>query len=104
MEQQGITIEDLETPIFNDKEDELMEPNAETIAEEVAPKVEKIPLPKIATLDDLKSLLRKDPFIIADQNILLALFGKKELDTVFEQLMEEQGAELMEEEEIEPKQ
>ena len=68
------------------------------------PKVEKIPLPKIATLDDLKSLLRKDPFIIADQNILLALFGKKELDTVFEQLMEEQGAELMEEEEIEPKQ
>ena len=104
MEQQGITVEDLETPIFNDKEDELMEPNAETIAEEVAPKVEKIPLPKIATLDDLKSLLRKDPFIIADQNILLALFGKKELDTVFEQLMEEQGAEPMEEEEIEPKQ
>ena len=78
--------------------------NTETNGEEVAPKVEKIPLPKIATLDDLKSLLRKDPFIIADQNILLALFGKKELDTVFEQLMEEQGAELMEEEEIEPKQ
>ena len=102
LEQQGITDEDLETPIFNDKDGELMESNAEVIAEKVAPKVEEIPLPQIETLDDLKSLLRKDPFIIADQNILLALFGKKELDAVFEKLMEEQGAELMEEEKIEP--
>ena len=104
LEQQGISIDSLQLPVFNKREDELMGLNTETNGEEVAPKVEKIPLPKIATLDDLKSLLRKDPFIIADQNILLALFGKKELDAVFEQLMEEQGAELMEEEEIEPKQ
>ena len=93
LEQQGITDEDLETTIFNNKEYEFMEPNAETIENEVAEKVEEIPLPKIETLDDLKTLLRKDPFIIADQNILRALFGKKEL----EQLMEETGAELMEE-------
>ena len=97
LEQQGITVDSLQLPIFNEKDGEFLELNAETIEKEVAEKVEEIPLPNIATLDDLKTLLRKDPFVIADQNILLALFGKKELDRVFEQLMEAPGAEPIEE-------
>ena len=96
LEQQGITVDSLQLPIFNDKDGEFSELNAETIEKEVAEKVEEIPLPNIATLDDLKTLLRKDPFVIADQNILLALFGKKELDSLFEQQMEESEAEQTE--------
>lgn len=102
LEQQDISVDSLQLPIFNDKEGEFMEPNAEAIEEEIAEKVEEIPLPQIETLNDLKTLLRKNPFIIMDQNILLALFGKKELDSLFEQLMDKQGTELMEEEKIEP--
>lgn len=102
LEQQGITVDSLQLPIFSDKDGEFMELNAEVVEEAAAPKVEEIPLPKIETLDDLKTLLRKDPFVIADQNILLALFGKKELDSLFEQLMEAPEAEPMEEEKIEP--
>tara|TARA_B110000114_G_scaffold152419_1_gene164142 strand:+ start:121 stop:783 length:663 start_codon:yes stop_codon:yes gene_type:complete len=98
MEQQGITNEDLENPILNDMEGELIAMNTEMNETEVAAKIEEIPLPKIENLDALKALVRKDPYIINDQNILLALFGQDELDSLFEQLMQESIAEPIEEE------
>ena len=98
LEQQGITNEDLENPILNDMEGELIAMNTEMNETEVAAKIEEIPLPKIENLDALKALVRKDPYIINDQNILLALFGQDELDSLFEQLMQESIAEPIEEE------
>ena len=89
LEQQGITNEDLENPILNDMEGELIAMNTEMNETEVAAKIEEIPLPKIENLDALKALVRKDPYIINDQNILLALFGQEGLDSLFEQLMQE---------------
>lgn len=97
MELQGISVDSLQLSIFDDKDDaELIDPNVETVGVEVVEKVEEKPLPNIATLEDLKALLRKDPFIITDQNILMALFGKEDLDSVFEQLMKEEGVEQIE--------
>ena len=96
LEQQGITNEDLENPILNDMEGELIAMNTEMNETEVAAKIEEIPLPKIENLDALKALVRKDPYIINDQNILLALFGQDELDSLFEQLMQETVAEPIE--------
>ena len=98
LEQQGITNEDLENPILDDMEGELIAMNTEMNETEVAAKIEEIPLPKIENLDALKALVRKDPYIINDQNILLALFGQDELDSLFEQLMQESIAEPIEEE------
>ena len=89
LEQQGITNEDLENPILDDMEGELIAMNTEMNETEAAAIIEEIPLPKIENLDALKALVRKDPYIINDQNILLALFGQDELDSLFEQLMQE---------------
>ena len=96
LEQQGITNEDLENPILDDMEGELIAMNTEMNETEVAAIIEEIPLPKIENLDALKALVRKDPYIINDQNILLALFGQDELDSLFEQLMQETVAEPIE--------
>jgi len=91
LEQQGISIDSLQLPVFNKREDELMGLNTETNGEEVAPKMEEIPLPKIEDLDDLKALIRKDPLMISDQKILLALFGQEELENLMNhQFLEEE--------------
>ena len=91
LEQQGISIEDLEPPVFNDTEGELFDPNIQTIEEKDPPKIEEIPLPKIEDLDDLKALIRKDPLMISDQKILLALFGQEELENLMNhQFLEEE--------------
>ena len=96
LEQQGITNEDLENPILDDMEGELIAMNTEMNETEAAAIIEEIPLPKIENLDALKALVRKDPYIINDQNILLALFGQDELDSLFEQLMQESVTEPIE--------
>ena len=101
LEQQGMTPEDLEMPDYNTENGVIEGVGDQISKEEVASKIVEIPLPNIANLDDLKALLRKDPFIIADQNILLALFGKEELDRLFDQLMGEEEAELIETQEKE---
>jgi len=91
LEQQGISKEDLEPPVFNDTEGELFDPNIQTIEEKDPPKIEEIPLPKIEDLDDLKALIRKDPLMISDQKILLALFGQEELENLMNhQFLEEE--------------
>ena len=65
--------------------------NTETIEEKDPPKIEEIPLPKIEDLDDLKALIRKDPLMISDQKILLALFGQEELENLMNhQFLEEE--------------
>ena len=98
MEQQGISMDSLQPSFLNEKEGELIAMNTEMNETEVAAKIEEIPLSKIENLDALKALVRKDPYIINDQNILLALFGQDELDSLFEQLMQESIAEPIEEE------
>ena len=96
LEQQGISIDSLQLPVFNKREDELMGLNTETNGEEVAPKMEEIPLPKIEDLDDLKALIRKDPLMISDQKILLALFGQEELENLMNHQFLEEEAEQKE--------
>ena len=96
LEQQGISMDSLQPSFLNEKEGELIAMNTEMNETEVAAKIEEIPLPKIENLDALKALVRKDPYIINDQNILLALFGQDELDSLFEQLMQETVAEPIE--------
>jgi hypothetical protein len=96
LEQQGISMDSLQPSFLNDMEGELIAMNTEMNETEVAAKIEEIPLPKIENLDALKALVRKDPYIINDQNILLALFGQDELDSLFEQLMQETVAEPIE--------
>ena len=92
LEQQGMSLEGVELSEADVAAVEIgtFEAVADSVSKNtVAVKMEKITMPKIETLDDLKSLLRKDPFIISDQNILLALFGKETLDTLMEQQFEE---------------
>ena len=96
LEQQGISMDSLQPSFLNEKEGELIAMNTEMNETEVAAKIEEIPLPKIENLDALKALVRKDPYIINDQNILLALFGQEGLDSLFEQLMQETVAEPIE--------
>ena len=96
LEQQGISMDSLQPSFLNEKEGELIAMNTEMNETEVAAKIEEIPLPKIENLDALKALVRKDPYIINDQNILLALFGQDELDSLFEQLMQESVTEPIE--------
>ena len=91
LEQQGISIDSLQPPVFNDTERELIASNTETIEEKDPQKIEEIPLPKIEDLDDLKALIRKDPLMISDQKILLALFGQEELENLMNhQFLEEE--------------
>ena len=96
MEQQGISMDSLQPSFLNDMEGEFIAMNTEMNETEVAAKIEEIPLPKIENLDALKALVRKDPYIINDQNILLALFGQEGLDSLFKQLMQETVAEPIE--------
>ena len=96
LEQQGISMDSLQPSFLNDMEGELTALNTEMNETEAAAKTEEIQLPKIENLDALKALVRKDPYIINDQNILLALFGQEGLDSLFEQLMQETVAEPIE--------
>ena len=89
LEQQGISMDSLQPSFLNEKEGELIAMNTEMNETEAAAIIEEIPLPKIENLDALKALVRKDPYIINDQNILLALFGQEGLDSLFEQQMQE---------------
>ncbi|MDC1324789.1 DUF2059 domain-containing protein [Flavobacteriaceae bacterium] len=85
LEQQGISVEDFETPNFDETNDE---PIDLAVAAEDANPVEVAKPLNIASLDDLKALVRKDPFMISDQNVLIALFGQKGLEDLFEQQFE----------------
>jgi len=96
MEQQDILMDSLQPSFLNDMEGELTALNTEMNETEAAAKTEEIQLPKIENLDALKAMVRKDPYIINDQNILLALFGQDELDSLFEQLMQESVPEPIE--------
>ena len=96
MEQQDILMDSLQPSFLNDMEGELTALNTEMNETEAAAKTEEIQLPKIENLDALKAMVRKDPYIINDQNILLALFGQDELDSLFEQLMQESVTEPIE--------
>jgi len=96
LEQQGISIDSLQPPVFNDTERELIASNAETIEKKDPQKIEEIPLPEIEDLDDLKTLIRKDPLMIGDQKILLALFGQEELENLMNHQFLEEEAEQKE--------
>jgi hypothetical protein len=80
MEQQGIFIEEIAAPIY--KDGKLTDTNGLVIEEVAVKTVEKV-FPEIKNLQDLKKLLLKDPYMIADQRLLSAIIGKKEMEKLF---------------------
>ena len=89
MEQQGIEV--IEPPIYTVEDGKLIDEKGNVVEESIAPPpIEQEKLPEITNLEDLKKIVRKTPYMIGDQNLLIALFGQKEVDNLFKQAYLEQ--------------